>query len=92
MYIILIIILFIISYFVLNIYEKFQTVEEIENICDYPHLDTLRYKIYEGVDDKKIKVLVNDYLKHCKNPQNLEISFRDLMKLLYNTSSRNFSF
>ena len=63
MYIILIIILFIISYFVLNIYEKFQTIEKIENICYYDDFDKLYYKI----DGNKVVVVVNDYLNDCLN-------------------------
>jgi len=68
MYIILIIILFIISYFVLNIYEKFQTVEEIENICYYDDFDKLYYKRDE-VGNKMI--VVNYYLNDCLNKKYL---------------------
>lgn len=63
MYIILIIILFIISYFVLNIYEKFQTIEKIGNICYYDDFHKLHYKI----DGNKVVVVVNDYLDDCLN-------------------------
>jgi hypothetical protein len=75
MYIILIIILFIISYFVLNLYEKFQTIEKIGNICYYDDFHKLYYKI----DGNKI-IVVNDYLENCKKTQNLEISIIDIMK------------
>lgn len=80
MYIILIIILFSISYFVLNIYEKFQTIEKIENICYYDDFHKLHYKIDKDINGNKIIVVVNDYLENCKNTQNLEISIIDIMK------------
>jgi hypothetical protein len=67
MYIILIIILFIISYFVLNIYEKFQAIEEIEHICYYDDFDKLYYR--KG-DDNKI-IVVNAYLNDCLNKKYL---------------------
>ena len=60
MYIILIIFLFIISYFVLNISEQFQTIKNIKNICYYDNINTLYYPKNKG-----IKIFMNEYLKYC---------------------------
>lgn len=81
MYIILLIILFIIIYFLLNIYEKFKPITKIKNLC---YNDLSRFEYHPNNDN--YNAIVSDYLKHCKNTRNLEISVEDLMKLLYNKS------
>lgn len=80
MYVILLIILLFISYFVLNIYEKFQQFEHIKNICYYNEIQDLYYI----VEDNKI-IVVNDYLEYCDKTQNLILSGEDLLKI-YSTS------
>tara|TARA_B110000967_G_C18779418_1_gene507465 strand:+ start:593 stop:859 length:267 start_codon:yes stop_codon:yes gene_type:complete len=73
--VIVLIILFFISYFVLNIYEKFQTSTHIKNICYFKDFHKLfyRYKDYEAP--------VNEYLKQCLNKDTLEIKLSEFMKL-----------
>jgi hypothetical protein len=63
MYIILIIILFFISYFVLNLYEKFQTIEKIGNICYYDDVHKLYYR------NKNDNTPVNEFLRLCPKPE-----------------------
>jgi hypothetical protein len=75
--VIFLIILIFICYFVFNIYEKFQTITDIENICYYDDIQDLYYR--KG-DDNKI-IVVNDYLEYCNGVQNLELNGEDLFKI-----------
>ena len=74
--VIFLIILIFICYFVLNIYEKFQSITEVKNICYYDEIQDLYYKR----DDDKI-IVVNDYLEYCNGVQNLELDGEDLFKI-----------
>jgi hypothetical protein len=74
--IILLIILFFISYFVLNIYEKFQTRTNIKNICYYQDFHKLYYK------NKDTKYPINEYLKQCLNKDILEIKFYKFIEFI----------
>ena len=73
--VILLIILIFICYFVLNIYEKFQSITEVKNICYYDKIQDLYY-----IRDDKI-IVVNDYLEYCNGVQNLELNGEDLFKI-----------
>jgi hypothetical protein len=56
---ILVIILIFISYFVLNLYEKFQTKKNIKNICFYQDFHKVFYR------NKNDNTPVNEYLRLC---------------------------
>ena len=73
--VILLIILIFICYFVFNIYEKFQSITEVKNICYYDKIQDLYY-----IRDDKI-IVVNDYLEYCNGVQNLELNGEDLFKI-----------
>ena len=74
--VILLIILIFICYFVFNIYEKFQTITDIENICYYDDIQDLYYR--KG-DDNKI-IVVNDYLEYCNGVGTINASTLDWFK------------
>jgi hypothetical protein len=77
--IILLIISIFISYFVLNIYEKFQSITDIKNICYYDKI----HELYYTKDNDKI-IVINDYLEYCNEIQNLELNSEDLFKIYEN--------
>jgi hypothetical protein len=78
---ILLIILIFICYFVLNIYEKFQSITEVKNICYYDEI----HELYYTKDSDKI-IAVNDYLEFCNGFQNLELDGEDLFKIYGNSN------
>lgn len=75
MYLIILIILLLISYYILNIYEKFQAGTEIKNICYYDKISKLYYP-----ENKDVKIFVNDYLNYCNGVGTINASTLDWFK------------
>ena len=75
MYLIILIILLLISYYILNIYEKFQDGTEIKNICYYDKISKLYYP-----ENKDVKIFVNDYLNYCNGVGTINASTLDWFK------------
>jgi hypothetical protein len=77
MYLIILIILLLISYYILNIYEQFQAGKKIKNICYYDKISNL---YYPEIKDKGIKIFVNDYLNYCNGVGTLKATTLDWFK------------
>ena len=77
MYLIILIILLLISYYILNIYEQFQAGKEIGNICYYDKISTL---YNHNIKNKGIKIFVNDYLNYCNGVGTINASTFDWFK------------